>query len=70
MMEYNYFYLYWFNFVEKLRWESLDVDGVDDQIPKPRAGHSAVSVSYKTVVRKFNNQDPCDERSRYESILS
>ena len=54
--------------LEKLRWENLDVDGVDDQIPKPRAGHSAVSVSNKTVVTECNNQDQCNYRSRYGSF--
>lgn len=30
---------------EKLRWEAINVEGADDQMPKPRAGHAAVNVS-------------------------
>ena len=32
--------------LEKLRWEAINVDGVEEQMPKPRAGHSAVNVSH------------------------
>lgn len=31
-------------FLEKLRWETINVEGADDQMPKPRAGHAAVNV--------------------------
>jgi len=50
--------------VEKLRWESVNVDGADEQIPKPRAGHSAVNVHTRMYVwsgrdgyrKAWNNQ--------------
>jgi len=32
-------------FPEKLRWEAINVEGADDQMPKPRAGHAAVNVN-------------------------
>ena len=43
MLEYSFF-------AEKLRWESINVDGADDQMPKPRAGHSAVNVNIFSVL--------------------
>lgn len=50
--------------VEKLRWEAINVDGADDQILKPRAGHSAVNVHTRMYVwsgrdgyrKAWNNQ--------------
>lgn len=50
--------------VEKLRWEAINVDGADEQVPKPRAGHSAVSVHTRMYVwsgrdgyrKAWNNQ--------------
>lgn len=30
---------------EKVRWEIINSDTLDDLVPKPRAGHCAVSVS-------------------------
>merc|ERR1719354_1207367 len=50
--------------VEKLRWEAINVDGADEQMPKPRAGHSAVNVHTRMYVwsgrdgyrKAWNNQ--------------
>ena len=46
MLEYSFF-------AEKLRWESINVDGADDQMPKPRAGHSAVNVNRFSVLLSY-----------------
>lgn len=50
--------------VEKLRWEAINVEGADDQMPKPRAGHAAVNVHTRMYIwsgrdgyrRAWNNQ--------------
>ena len=34
-----------FIILEKMKWEMINTESTDEQIPKPRAGHCAVSVS-------------------------
>ncbi|XP_065668963.1 host cell factor 2 [Hydra vulgaris] len=50
--------------VEKLRWEAINVEGSEEQMPKPRAGHSAVNVHTRMYIwsgrdgyrKAWNNQ--------------